>query len=79
MTKYTLLNRRMYNEIRLSYRQVIVITIITFMLFIYAFSGNKTCNESSSSSVLLTDNNLPVIYAVTPTYYRPVQKAELTR
>lgn len=25
------------------------------------------------------DKNLPVIYAVTPTYQRPVQKAELTR
>lgn len=24
-------------------------------------------------------NNLPVIYFITPTYYRPTQKADLTR
>ena len=82
MTKYSLLNhRRMGNEIRLSYRQVIVIGISTFIAFIYALSRdgcaesaiNKTPAASSSMSTL------PLIYAVTPTYYRPVQKAELTR
>lgn len=82
MTKYSLLNhRRMSNEIRLSYRQAIVIAISTFIAFIYAFSRGS-CAESATnlaSSVLNENLNLPIIYAVTPTYYRPVQKAELTR
>lgn len=83
MTKYTLLNRRM-NEIRLSYRQAIVIAISTFIAFIYALSRNGSsslCNESSAinKNVALNEENLPIIYAITPTYYRPVQKAELTR
>lgn len=81
MTKYTLLNRRMSNDIRLSYRQAIVIGIITFISFIYALSKNS-CNsnvEESAASSLINGGNLPIIYAVTPTYYRPVQKAELTR
>lgn len=83
MTKYTLLNRRMNNEIRLSYRQAVVIGLVTFISFLFAFSRNSSCNNksedlSASSSSLMSDN-LPIIYAVTPTYYRPVQKAELTR
>lgn len=80
MTKYTLLNRRMNNEIRLSYRQTVVIGIILFISFLYALSKNSCNNEQSSASSLTSlDENLPIIYAVTPTYYRPVQKAELTR
>lgn len=84
MTKYSLLNRRMNNEIRLSYRQAVVIAIITFISFLYALSGNSSCNsnfEESAASPAIGENgeNLPIIYAVTPTYYRPVQKAELTR
>lgn len=83
MTKFSLLNhRRMSNEIRLSYRQVIVIGISTFIAFIYAFSrdgcGESAINKATSSSSL-SEQKLPLIYAVTPTYYRPVQKAELTR
>ena len=27
----------------------------------------------------VNDNSMPIIYAITPTYARPVQKAELTR
>lgn len=82
MTKYSLLNhRRMGNEIRLSYRQVIVIGISTFIAFIYALSRDG-CAESAINKappVSLSEGTLPLIYAVTPTYYRPVQKAELTR
>jgi galactosylgalactosylxylosylprotein 3-beta-glucuronosyltransferase 3 len=83
MSKYTLLNRRMSNDIRLSYRQAIVIGIITFISFLYALSGDSSCNkiEESAASSAISENgeHLPIIYAVTPTYYRPVQKAELTR
>lgn len=70
----------MYNEIRLSPRQAIVIGIITFMAFVYAW-GRNSCEDSSVAvaSSSRGEDNLPIIYAVTPTYYRPVQKAELTR
>lgn len=83
MTKYTLLNRRMNNEIRLSYRQAVVIGIITLISFLYALSRDSSCNKieesAASSAISMNGENLPIIYAVTPTYYRPVQKAELTR
>jgi len=35
--------------------------------------------ESTGNPVDVNDASMPVIYAVTPTYARPVQKAELTR
>lgn len=81
MTKYTLLNqRRMNNELRLSYRQAIVIGISIFIAFIYAFNRNGSCEQSAISNLVMNnEENLPIIYAVTPTYFRPVQKAELTR
>lgn len=83
MTKYTLLNRRMNNEIRLTYRQAVVIGIITLISFLYSLSRDSSCNKieesAASSAIDMNGENLPIIYAVTPTYYRPVQKAELTR
>ena len=39
----------------------------------------RKLSRISSSPVDVNDNSLPIIYAVTPTYARPVQKAELTR
>lgn len=69
----------MNNEIRLSYRKVLAILISLLILIVYILN-KKSCepavavqNDSSESQ------GLPTIYAVTPTYYRPVQKAELTR
>ncbi|KAL7018766.1 hypothetical protein ACKWTF_010904 [Chironomus riparius] len=82
MTKYTLLNRRMNSEYRISQRKLAVIVIVTFILFLYALNRNSSCDNDESLSKESqhdVDNNLPIIYAVTPTYYRPVQKAELTR
>lgn len=82
MTKYTLLNRRMNSEIRISQRKGIVIVIATIILFLYALNRNSpSCDNDSEINVQksLAVDDLPIIYAVTPTYYRPVQKAELTR
>ncbi|KAG8508222.1 Galactosylgalactosylxylosylprotein 3-beta-glucuronosyltransferase 2 [Galemys pyrenaicus] len=46
-------------------------------------SGTRRClekrNESQSQPQSLPESSLPTIYAITPTYSRPVQKAELTR
>lgn len=81
MTKYTLLNRRMNSEYRISQRKLAVIVIVTFLLFLYALNRNSSCDNDdySLSKESQPIDNLPIIYAVTPTYYRPVQKAELTR
>ena len=80
MTKYTLLNRRMNSEYRISQRKLVVIVIVTFILFLYALNRKPSCDkEESLSKESQNVDNLPIIYAVTPTYYRPVQKAELTR
>lgn len=83
MTKYTLLNRRMNSEYRISQRKLVVIIIVTFILFLYALNRNSSSCDNDESlskeSQHLDNTNLPIIYAVTPTYYRPVQKAELTR
>lgn len=35
--------------------------------------------DSVSKSINNVNNNLPIIFAITPTFTRPVQKAELTR
>lgn len=81
MTKYTLLNRRMSSEFRISQRKCVGAVIATFLLFIYALNRKSSCDsrESLSEESQKNVDNLPIIYAVTPTYYRPVQKAELTR
>lgn len=83
MTQYTLLNRRMNSDYRISQRKLIVIIIVTFILFLYALNRNSSSCDNDESlskeSQHLDNKNLPIIYAVTPTYYRPVQKAELTR
>lgn len=81
MTKYTLLNRRMSSEIRISHRKCIAITLGIFLLFIWALSRTSLCDDNTHalSRESLDADSLPIIYAVTPTYYRPVQKAELTR
>lgn len=51
--------------------------IVILMLFIFiSHSGDKKCSIDSANEQI---KKLPIIYAVTPTYYRPVQKAELTR
>lgn len=52
-----------------------IIVILMIFLFI-SHSSNKNCSDNSANEQI---KKLPIIYAVTPTYYRPVQKAELTR
>jgi galactosylgalactosylxylosylprotein 3-beta-glucuronosyltransferase 3 len=85
MTKYTPLTRRMSSEIRISQRKCTVIVIIAIILLIYALNKNSSCDNEEFSGQRQQQqsqadlDNLPIIYAVTPTYARPVQKAELTR
>jgi galactosylgalactosylxylosylprotein 3-beta-glucuronosyltransferase 3 len=78
--------RKMNGEITIRVRKkycLILFFAIAFILFLIASSnsGSKDAgNCERDRTELFTDNDrLPIIYAITPTYSRPVQKAELTR
>lgn len=77
MVKYTALigNRKMNGELRISYKKLIVSVLAVVAVFIYVLNKNSCPQVEPITEIL----NKPVIYAVTPTYSRPVQKAELTR
>ncbi|XP_055380498.1 galactosylgalactosylxylosylprotein 3-beta-glucuronosyltransferase I [Condylostylus longicornis] len=60
-------------EIRVRPKQFLLTLILFGLLLWYVASRNKC------SSDLEYNDSLPLIYAVTPTYARPTQKAELTR
>lgn len=42
-------------------------------------SDSGTEKGENNENVIIDDHDLPIIYVITPTYKRPVQKAELTR
>lgn len=77
MVTYHLLSRKMGNEFRLTYRKALMIGVSISALFVYVLNMN-TCDSTDTTSESLV-NTSPIMYAVTPTYFRPVQKAELTR
>ena len=72
--------RKLYNDIRIKQRTLIIIVTVVCILFLYLNSrvtcSNSTQNTNGDKSALVT---MPIIYAITPTYARPVQKAELKR
>lgn len=69
----------MNNEIRCSVRKVCAIGCATFLLFLYTLNRNS-CEDSNLDKKFTEESALsPIIYCVTPTYKRSVQKAELTR
>ena len=67
---------RMNNEIRLKQKNLLIAFVALFILFIFMLTRKCSPDEQRSDK---QQSHLPVIYAVTPTYTRPVQKAELTR
>lgn len=78
----------MNREIRISYRNATFVGLSTFLLFVYAISGKKECDTANFSKLESNDvggderttaDDKPTIYAVTPTYARPEQQAELVR
>uniref|UniRef100_A0A8W7NYU9 Galactosylgalactosylxylosylprotein 3-beta-glucuronosyltransferase n=1 Tax=Anopheles atroparvus TaxID=41427 RepID=A0A8W7NYU9_ANOAO len=82
----------MNQEIRLRLKHVIVFVAIVGFLFFYSLSSGQSCVVGEESpadpgserwaegrDAFLPNRKGPTIYAVTPTYARPVQKAELTR
>lgn len=78
MVNYSLLGRKMNSELRLSYRKALAVGVSVFLLFVYVLNRNS-CEPAEQTDNSSEIAQLPTIYAVTPTYYRPVQKAELTR
>uniref|UniRef100_A0A182PQM9 Galactosylgalactosylxylosylprotein 3-beta-glucuronosyltransferase n=1 Tax=Anopheles epiroticus TaxID=199890 RepID=A0A182PQM9_9DIPT len=85
----------MNQEVRFRLKHVIIFLSIIGFLFFYSLSSNRDCESEQSSrsngdgadaweagqgrDAFLPNRRGPTIYAVTPTYSRPVQKAELTR
>ncbi|XP_052866294.1 galactosylgalactosylxylosylprotein 3-beta-glucuronosyltransferase I [Anopheles cruzii] len=81
----------MNQEIRLRLKHVIAFVAIVVFLFFYSLTSNRDCDggqleaeqwvqaEGQGRDAFLPNRKGPTIYAVTPTYARPVQKAELTR
>lgn len=67
----------MNSEIRISQRKALGVAVVVTILFIYVLNRNSCDSENLEKSEITT--LLPIIYAITPTYYRPVQQAELTR
>lgn len=68
----------MNSEVRLSYRKALVVGVSVFLVFVYVLNRNS-CEPAEKTDNSAEIAQLPTIYAVTPTYFRPVQKAELTR
>lgn len=67
----------MNSEIRISQRKAVGAAVVVVLLFIYILNRNSCDLDNAEKSEIGSD--LPTIYAITPTYYRPVQQAELTR
>ncbi|EDS42141.1 galactosylgalactosylxylosylprotein 3-beta-glucuronosyltransferase I [Culex quinquefasciatus] len=81
----------MNQEIRIKTKHFYAVLVILGFLLIYSLSSNNGCDSDGQSSpnsefaaaggreAFLLNQKGPTIYAITPTYARPVQKAELTR
>lgn len=77
----------MNQEIRIKTKHFYAGLVILGFFFIYSLSSSRGCeNEQPQPQELsgiresfLPHQKGPIIYAITPTYARPVQKAELTR
>lgn len=68
------------NEIRLKSKNVlIVVGAISFLIIWLMFHNRCVEKDNEANADELSNSHLPIIYAITPTYARPVQKAELTR
>lgn len=81
------------NEIRIRPRQLALLLGGVVFLMLLMLRSNTDCTSSSVKNNVSAgmrgrggvggghqrEETLPTIYAITPTYSRPVQKAELTR
>lgn len=80
------------NEIHIKFKPFVIGTISIFVLLFYLAARSPECPTLEANTVIAADayqqQQVPqtkrssqpfTIYAITPTYARPVQKAELTR
>lgn len=77
------------NEIHIKFKPFVIGLATVFFLFVYLVSRSPECPPALNASIAnayqqqvpqKTQSPQPfTIYAITPTYARPVQKAELTR
>lgn len=71
------------SEVRIRPRQVLVLIIVFLVVLMMVHrNGKRTCQGPDYLQAIYAQqqaDTLPTIYAITPTYYRPAQKAELTR
>lgn len=71
------------SEVRIRPRQVLVLIIVFIVLLLMVHrNGKRTCDGPEYLQAMYSKqlaDTLPKIYAITPTYARPAQKAELTR
>ncbi|XP_011214792.1 galactosylgalactosylxylosylprotein 3-beta-glucuronosyltransferase I [Bactrocera dorsalis] len=71
------------SEMRIRPRQVLILIIVFLVILLLVHrNGKRTCQGPEFLQAIYakqTENALPKIYAITPTYSRPSQKAELTR
>ncbi|XP_036338514.1 galactosylgalactosylxylosylprotein 3-beta-glucuronosyltransferase I-like [Rhagoletis pomonella] len=71
------------SEMRIRPRQVLVLIIVFLVILLMVHrNGKRTCQGPEFLQTMYArhvEGTLPTIYAITPTYARPSQKAELTR
>lgn len=75
------------HEIRIRPRQLALLLGVVVFLMLLMLRSTSDCSTTNSSEAFRRgavggrrfSEKLPTIYAITPTYARPVQKAELTR
>ncbi|XP_030382130.1 galactosylgalactosylxylosylprotein 3-beta-glucuronosyltransferase I [Scaptodrosophila lebanonensis] len=71
------------SEVRIRPRQVLILIIVFIIVLMMVHrNGKRTCQGPEYLQAMYAQdqiNTLPKIYAITPTYARPAQKAELTR
>lgn len=80
------------NEIHIKFKPFVIVTMSIFVLLFYLVARSPDCPPLPTAEVFATEafhqqqqqqQQVPpqpfTIYAITPTYARPVQKAELTR
>lgn len=72
----------MMSEIRIKPRNLIIyVCLLVLVVFLVARRSNcfAAMPSTTNSRRQPQQGQQPIIYAITPTYARPVQKAELTR
>lgn len=66
------------NEIKIKTKNLIIVIVVVILLILFIGTSND-CRSYGDGNGIIGYSNGKTIFAITPTYARPVQKAELTR